>query len=209
MVDEVYNAILDRLTCLDIAPGSKIVVDSLAREIGVSQTPVREALGRLEADGLVTKSHLIGHRASPQLTRRQVEQLFEIRLLLEPAGAGAAAVLMTEPVLDELHRLNAEMAALRDNAQHAYGEFARKDAEFHAVLAQASGNGFLADALDRLHTHIHIFRLVRNSRITSEAIDEHEAILAGLNARDQNAAFEAMQHHIICSRDRILPMVSE
>ena len=77
LVSDVYNAILDRITGLEIEPGARITVDTLARELGVSQTPVREALSRLEAEGLVLKTHLIGHRALPQLTRAQVEQLFE------------------------------------------------------------------------------------------------------------------------------------
>jgi len=91
LVGEVYNAILDRITSLEIVPGARINMDTLARELGVSPTPVREALSRLEAEGLVLKTHLVGHRALPQLTREQVEQLFELRLLIEPAGAAMAA----------------------------------------------------------------------------------------------------------------------
>ena len=182
LVSDVYNAILDRITGLEIEPGARITVDTLARELGVSQTPVREALSRLEAEGLVLKTHLIGHRALPQLTRAQVEQLFELRLLIEPAGAAMAA--------RHTRRSGAGRAGSppcgdgRPSGRPAptYSEFARKDAEFHATIAQASGNAFLADALARLRTHVHIFRLVSHVRVTAEAICEHTELLAALAA---------------------------
>ena len=72
---------------LRIAPGSRITVDNLVRELNVSQTPIREALGRLEGEGLVIKTHLIGYSAAPQISRRRFDELYELRLLLEPEAA--------------------------------------------------------------------------------------------------------------------------
>src|SRR4051794_29414531 len=177
---EVYDAILDRITSLEIAPGARINVDTLARELAVSQTPVREALSRLEAEGLVLKTHLVGHRAAPQLTRTQIEQLFELRLLIEPAGTAMAARRLSAQSRETLSRLHAEMGGLPYKSAPAYSEFARKDAEFHATISEASGNAFLADALARLRTHVHIFRLVFHTRVTTEAIGEHTELLAAL-----------------------------
>jgi len=68
LAGDVYEAIFAQLMSLKIAPGARITVDSLAREFNVSQTPIREALGRLEGEGLVLKTHLIGFRAAPQIT---------------------------------------------------------------------------------------------------------------------------------------------
>ena len=76
---------------LEIAPGARILIDALARELDVSQTPVREALSRLEREGLVRKAHLIGYSAAPQLSRKRFDDLFGFRLLLEPEGARLAA----------------------------------------------------------------------------------------------------------------------
>ena len=207
LVTEVYNAILDRITLLQIPPGARITVDSLARELGVSQTPIREAISRLEAEGLVLKTHLVGPHAAPQLGRAQVEQLFELRLLIEPAGAALAAVHATARDREVLRGLHDEMVGLRDKPLPAYGEFARKDAEFHAVIAAASGNAFLADALAKLHTHVHIFRLVFNTRVTSEAITEHADLLAALLRGDAPASQQAMRAHILASRARILGLL--
>ncbi len=208
LVDEVYEAVLDRLMGLTIAPGSKITVDSLARELGVSQMPIREALSRLEAEGLVLKTHLIGYSAAPQLSSKDVDNLFELRLLLEPAAAAKAAAHIDKARLAILYRLQSEMAGLRDMQFPAYGQFARKDAEFHACIAFASENPLLVEALARLHTHVHIFRLVFHARVTSEAIDEHASILEALEKRDPAAAEAAMRSHVTASRHRILTLVN-
>jgi DNA-binding GntR family transcriptional regulator len=209
LTSEVYNAILDRITTAEIAPGARINVDTLARELGVSQTPVREALSRLEAEGLVLKTHLIGHRAAPQLTRPQIEQLFELRLLIEPAGAAMAARGLGAQSRAVLGRLHAEMSGLPNKSLPAYSEFARKDAEFHAVIGQASGNEFLADALTRLRTHVHIFRLVFHIRVTTEAIAEHTELLAALERGDAAGSKKSMREHILASRSRVLTLLPQ
>ncbi|WP_245518444.1 GntR family transcriptional regulator, partial [Mesorhizobium sp. M1C.F.Ca.ET.189.01.1.1] len=91
LAEDVYEAIFAQLMSLKIAPGSRITVDNLVKEFDVSHTPIREALGRLEGEGLVLKTHLIGYRAAPQITRRRFDELYEMRLLLEPHGAAKAA----------------------------------------------------------------------------------------------------------------------
>ena len=207
LVTDVYNAILDRITCLEIAPGARITVDNLARELGVSQTPIREALSRLEAEGLVLKTHLVGFSAAPQLTRIEVKQLFEVRLLIEPTGAAKAASRLTDKHQKMLHALHNDMTSSRDNHFPAYGEFARKDAEFHAVIASASENPLLADTLAKLHSHVHIFRLVHHARVTSEAIAEHQAILTALARKDARSSKTAMRDHILASQARILTLL--
>jgi DNA-binding GntR family transcriptional regulator len=207
LTSEVYTAILDRITSLEIAPGARINVDTLARELGVSQTPIREALSRLEAEGLVHKTHLIGHRAGPQLTRAEIGQLFELRLLIEPAGAAMAARKLTDPSREVLGRLHAQMRGRPNKPAPTYAEFARMDAEFHAVIATASGNAFLADALAKLRTHVHIFRLVPHTRVTSEAVGEHAQLLAALQRGDAAGSRKAMREHILASRSRVLTLL--
>lgn len=206
LTDGVYEAILDRITSLEIAPGARINVDTLARELGVSQTPIREALSRLEAEGLVLKTHLIGHHAGPKLTREQTEQLFQLRLLIEPAGAGLAAERLTPEARERLRQLHDEMSNVSRVPRPTYSEFARKDAAFHGVIAEASGNAFLAQTLAKLHTHVHIFRLVIHARVTVEAIAEHGDLLAALLRGDAQQSESSMRAHILASRDRILTL---
>lgn len=203
--DEVYNVIFGQLMSLQIAPGARITVDNLARELGVSQTPIREALGRLESDGLVFKTHLIGYSAAPQLNQKQFEDLYELRLLLEPHAAARAATAMTAEGVTALAALEDRMSAKSsDEAQAAYGAFAQLDTEFHSLIAQAGGNELIEEALSRLHTHVHLFRLMYHSRVTEEALGEHAAIIAALRARDADAAAEAMRNHVERSRSRFV-----
>src|SRR6202012_3446048 len=89
--NDVYEALLTRLISLKIPPGARINVDALAKDIGVSQTPIRAALVRLEAEGLVVKIHLVGYSAAPLPSRRRFEQMYELRVLLEPVAATRAA----------------------------------------------------------------------------------------------------------------------
>src|SRR5580658_3835392 len=81
LTEEVYNRIRGDIMSLRIPPNTRIFVDYLARELGVSQTPIREALSMLEAVGLVTKRHFIGYCTAPEFNREQYRRLFEIRLL--------------------------------------------------------------------------------------------------------------------------------
>lgn len=208
--DEVYEALLAQLISLKIAPGSRIAVDALVRELGVSQTPIRAALIRLETEGLVVKTHHVGYSAAPMPTRARFEQMYEIRLLLEPHGAAQAAARLTRRERDELGRLAAEMAdPPKRDAKVAYGKFAVLDAQFHAWIAQASGNDLLSEALSRLYAHTHLFRLRFHSHVTEEATKEHAAIVDALVAGQPEAAAQAMREHILSSRARMAPYFEE
>ena len=206
VVDGVYDNIYHRLMSLEIAPGSRFPIDVLAREIGVSQTPVREALSRLEREGLVRKEHLVGYSAAPQWARKQFEDLYAFRLLLEPEGARLAAFNMTPDALRELETAAADMgngdAPVDRNTR--YSRFARADANFHDDIMRIAGNDIIRSTLVNQHVHLHIFRLMFHTRVTQEALEEHEALLAAFRAGDPEAAYNAMRVHIERSRDRLL-----
>lgn len=205
--EEVYQAIFARLMALKVPPGARITVDGLAREFNVSQTPVREALGRLESEGLVIKTHLVGYSAAPQISHRRFTELYELRLLLEPDAARKAAVTMTDAALQELTEA-AEMMSRAGGADERarYSQFAREDAAFHDKILAVAGNEMIRETLAHQHTHFHIFRLLFHSRVTEEALDEHAAILAAFARRDPDEAARAMRTHIERSRDRLLPV---
>ena len=206
LAEDVYDAIFNQLMALRIAPGSRITVDAFVKEFNVSHTPIREALGRLEGEGLVVKQHLVGYRAAPQITRRRFDELYELRLLLEPDGAAKAAATMDEERLAILYELAGGMA-LRDGADSrlSYSSFARQDALFHNRIMEFAGNELIREMLNFQHTHFHIFRLMFHWRVTEEALDEHQALLDAFAARDPEAARLAMHRHIEHSRDRLLP----
>lgn len=203
---DVYEAIFAQLMSLKIAPGARITVDNLVKEFNVSQTPIREALGRLEGEGLVVKQHLIGFRAAPQITRRRFDELYEMRLLLEPHAARAAVAALDADRLAALGDAAGVMARREGKDDRArYSSFARQDAAFHDMILGFAGNELIRQTLAFQHTHFHIFRLMFHARVTEEALDEHEAILAAFSAGNPDAAERAMRMHIEHSRDRLLP----
>jgi DNA-binding GntR family transcriptional regulator len=205
LAEDVYGAIFNKLMSLDIAPGSRITVDGLVRELAVSHTPIREALGRLEGEGLVVKTHLVGYSASPQITRRHFEELYELRLLLEPDAARRAAQQAGQAQVGKLRETAEQMRKLdSQKGRRSYSGFARLDADFHDQIIAVAGNALIRDTLSHLHTHFHIFRLMFHARVTEEALDEHDALLAALDAGDGEGAALAMRRHIERSRERLL-----
>ena len=206
LAGEVYEAIFAQLMSLRIAPGARITVDSLVRELNVSQTPIREALGRLEGEGLVLRTHLVGYRATPQIPRARFDEIYELRLMLEPEAAAKTAAGMDDSRFLTLQGLARGMVGNSSNdEQIRYSDFARKDAEFHDRVLEFAGNGLIRETLRLQHAHFHIFRLMYHWRVTAEALDEHDAIMDAFRRRSPEAAREAMRAHINNSRNRLLP----
>ncbi len=199
--DEVYKTIYAQLMSQEILPGSRISIDNLARELGVSQTPIREALSRLEAQGLVVKTHLIGFSATSQIDRERFEQLYDLRLLLEPFAARKAAEHITPEQFDALRRLADEMSGMGPG-RVSYSDFAGLDSQFHDLVAQASGNVLVQETLANLHIHMHLFRLFHHRQAASTANTEHAALIAALEARDADRAEAVMRAHIEQSHER-------
>jgi DNA-binding GntR family transcriptional regulator len=210
LVEEVLSRIREDIISLWIPPDTRISVDNLVRELGVSQTPIREALSMLEAMGLVVKQHFAGYYTAPKLNRSEFEQLYEMRLLVEPYAARQAAVKMSDEALKELCELVGRMDPSQAAGSHeSYERFAHEDSEFHAMIAEGSGNMLISEALARLYTHLHIFRLRFHEEVTNEAFNEHGRIIEALLARDPDAAELAMRSHIKRSYDRLARFTEE
>ncbi len=202
LVEEVYSRVRAEIMSLAIPPDTRVTIESLARRLGVSQTPVREALSMLEAKGLVTKQQFIGYCTAPILNRTQFEEIHEIRLLLEPYAARQAAEKMSGEQVEGLRRLLEQMAPDGDATRSSYDRFAEQDSDFHERIALATGNMLIADSLARMHIHLHIFRLCFRSKIASDAHDEHAGLVAAIAARDGAGAEEAMRTHLRNSHQR-------
>ena len=195
--DAVYAAIFERIMALEITPGERISVDAVARQLGVSQTPIREAMARLESEGLVRKTPLVGYSATARLTTAELTDLYEMRLQLEPFAARKCAALMPEAVIEQLEALCQDMADLAGKeGAAAYAQFAQLDMAFHDQIAVSAGNALVAEALGRLHTHVHLFRLQAQAKVPDAANAEHAQLVAAIRARDGDRAKAAMRDHI-------------
>jgi len=206
--DDIYEVLLARLISLKIPPGARISIDRLARELGASQTPIRAALIRLEAEGLIVKTHLIGYSATDIPSPQHFRETFQIRLLLEPHAAAQAATRLDARERQDLRSLVDTMfEPSRDDEKLAYGKFAHWDARFHRLIAMAGGGQVMAEILDRLHTHMHLFRVLFHSSVTQEAIKEHEELGDALIRGDADRARTAMKRHVQLSLKRIAPVL--
>lgn len=209
LVELAYEQLLSMLVTMKIAPGAHIGIEALARQLDISQTPIREALTLLEAQKLAYKIPNVGFRAAELLTRREVHDLFELRLLIEPAAAAFAAQKAEDGALARLAGLAGEMSDAQTGNELAYAQFAEGDARLHHLVASASGNRFIAETVEGLHAHLHIFRFLFKTNATTKALQEHEAIISALLARDPVAAERAMRAHLEASRARMNVVLEE
>jgi DNA-binding GntR family transcriptional regulator len=204
--DSVYEDIKAMVMDHEIAPGARVGIEALARTLNVSPTPVREALARLEADGLVVKRSRSGYRATELLTRQGVEELFEMRLLLEPRAAALAALHAEDTQLDAIEAILEDMQSHPGPAgpYAVYRDFAALDQRFHDAIAQAAHRPLLADAVERLHSHLHIFRLSSLHSEGDPTMAEHERVVRAILRRRAERAAEAMADHLTRSLERQL-----
>lgn len=208
--DDVYETVKGLIMDSVVEPGTRLNIDALTRELGISQTPIRESLARLESDGLVIKEPLRGYRVSSRLTREEFEDLFEYRLLIEPWAAGRAAE-RTAP--DDLARLKDEMLSYTDVPDRpdydSYKAMAAHDQRFHDLVLELSGNDTARQSFARTHCHLHLFRLYYGGGIATKALREHKTIVAAVRKGDPQEAAAAMRTHIEASRARLRPVFDQ
>jgi DNA-binding GntR family transcriptional regulator len=206
--DDVYEAVKRLIMEHELAPGDRLNIDALARELAVSPTPVRESLARLEADGLVRKRPLAGYTVSPLLTRREFTDMFDMRLVLEGAAARWAAQRADPAGRTAITGESATMAPVippGQDGRRTYSTFTALDARFHDLIADAAGNPLLREAIQRLHAHLHLHRLYFPYAQSGTTNEEHRRIAAAIQAGDGDAAETAMHTHLAAARLRHLP----
>ncbi|MEV0290349.1 GntR family transcriptional regulator [Kribbella sp. NPDC050820] len=204
LADDVYEVIKGLIMDMEFPPSARINVDALARRLGVSITPIREALSRLESDGLVEKQPLKGIFTTPLLSEQEFEDMYELRLYLEPAAAGRAAQRLSTGIGQRLRTLLDELPA--ETSLTGYDGFRAlmlHDAVFHQAIHVASGNQMVTQALARLHCHLHLFRFGYESATGEATVKEHRALYQAIASGDTDAAVNAMTVHLESARDRL------
>jgi DNA-binding GntR family transcriptional regulator len=203
LADDVHDVIVDMLMNHTLGPGSRLNIDALARTLGVSPTPVREALARVEAEGLVLKEPRRGYMVAPLIKLGDLRLLIDLRLLVEPAAAAAAAERAAPAEARALQEL-ARSGGAGDSDDPAMNRLDMLyDARFHDSLARLSGNHWLWESLARLRSHLHMYRLYNHVRQAAPTSSEHIAIADAVAARDPDAAAAAMRTHLDTAMRRI------
>jgi DNA-binding GntR family transcriptional regulator len=208
-----YRRLLEEIRSGALSPGARLRETDLADRLGISRTPVREAIRQLEADGLVT--HMPRQGATIRaLDYGEVIELYEMRAVLEGTAARLAARAASAIELEELAALNDELAAAPP------GPLARElNRQFHRTLLDAARNRFLVKSMSVLQKTLLILgpSTLAEAERAADAVEEHAAILRGLEARDGPAAEMVMRGHIEAAlksriksmRGREIPMEEE
>ena len=200
LVDQVRESIQSAITSGRLDPGDRLREIPLSKHFGVSTTPVREALRRLESDGLVQ----VHPRRGAVVTALQdgvVADLYDLRLVLE-AEALRLAVARTDLELGPVYGLLGELERLVDVGDAAFAEV---DVQFHRAIDDLGGNRELAAEAERIHRRIQAAR-VRASvpgrlRI---AQDQHAEIVEALRKREPDLVQEAVRRHITSAKENVL-----
>lgn len=187
-----YRQLLAEIRQGRLLPGARLRETELAERLGISRTPVREAIRQLEADGLVI--HLPRQGASIRgLDHAEVIELYEMRGVLEGTAARLAARMALPVEIEELAALNAELAAA------ALGPPAQEmNRQFHRTLLDAARNRYLVKSVSALQKTLLILGPTTLSEPERQAgaVAEHQAVIAALTARDPDAAERAMRAHV-------------
>jgi DNA-binding GntR family transcriptional regulator len=190
---QMYDLLRDRILSGEIPGGAHIAQSALSEEMGISRIPIRDALQRLESDGLVTGDD-IGRYTVVPFTAEDAEEIYAMRRKLEPFAVEVAAAKLTESGLAQLKALQAELTqAARERDLKRYTEL---NVEFHTALYEASGMRRLVRIIRGLWRGVpQMTPIVLEGRITRSQ-REHDEILKRLSERDGPGAAAALERHI-------------
>jgi DNA-binding GntR family transcriptional regulator len=204
LTDQVTSILQERILDRAYAPGERLNIDALSREFSVSSSPIREALTRLSAVGLVTATSFAGFSVTPVPSRHWFEQLRDFRIIAEGAAARELARRRSPEALARMTESLQSMEGETFGTQaRDFIPLSRADEIFHEAMLDASGNEILAQSVRGLRPHLHHARLFsRVPQFIEPLIAEHRAILDAIVAGDPDAAGAALEAHLVASWER-------
>ena len=197
MRDQIYDALRESIVKNAYGPNSVLPIDKLAEDFGVSATPVREALVRLEAEGLVT---LIPNKGA-MVTDIKAEDIlnnWEMRQLLEPYAAGKSTGLIPE---SEIEEIRTEILSMKQSA-FDNDRYVAADTRMHEILYIHLPNTFLKDTIRRVHQMSSRIRYFpedsqpMHEQVVNEVVQEHLSIIDALRTRDSARIADSVQIHL-------------
>ncbi len=192
LTEQVYEQLIGLLIAGELRPGDVITERRMAERLNASRTPIREALGRLEAEGLVYKQPSRGVTVSPFSTEAFVD-ILNVRRLLEAEAAylaaGKIAPERIEAIREALHTLGR-------NPRPTLAEIWAVDDMLHGDIADAAGNALMAAMIRDLRRRTHVFNAYRNPVTPRFSVEENTKLLDAVAGKDRDAARAAMSAHI-------------
>jgi DNA-binding GntR family transcriptional regulator len=198
--DQIYEIIREMILRREIEPGQKIVEEELAGKIGVSRTPLREALCRLENEGII---NFIPRRGAfvRELTRETLIEVLELREVLEGLVTRLAVEYMDGDTLAELQKCLDDIHNTPDHGAHLI-KYTHADETFHKLLLSVCPNRMLKSSMSTINMHLQFIR-IRTVVIPDRAkktVEEHYQILAAIQQKDADLAETLMRKHIASVR---------
>lgn len=200
--DMAYDAIRRRMLAGEFSPGAHLPEEELAAAIGVSRTPVREALRRLHAEGLV---EFVANRGAhvASWTDQDLDEIFDLRALLESHGAGLAATRICPEDVERLRMLAESMEAI---GADDLDKVASLNAEFHETVLAAAGNRRLVALLSAVVQTPLVHRTFRHygTEALQRSFAHHRELVAALSAHDTAWAQAVMRAHVLAARSVLI-----
>lgn len=200
--DDLVGQIRDLIVEGELAPETRIHEGQLGQALGVSRTPLREALKFLASEGLI---ELVPGRGAVvrRLTPRDVRDMMDVLAALETTAARLACRRATEAEIGDLRRLHDEMMGFYASRQRL--EYYKRNQAIHAAIAALSGNAFLAATHEGIQSRLRRIRFVGNEEPGrwAGAVAEHEEMIAALEARDADRLVEVIARHLDATWDRV------
>jgi DNA-binding GntR family transcriptional regulator len=199
--DQTYDIIKNMIILREIEPGKKINEEHIAKEIQVSRTPIREALCRLENEGIVK---IIPRRGAfvSDLTETNVKEILLIREVLEGLAVRLAVENMDEEMFEKLRKALEKVSILPEEDRDLIN-YTRSEVDFHALLLSASNNQMLKNMMEIVNAHLQIIRLrtVVIPERAQKTVEEHQQILKAIENGDAATAEELMRKHVRSVRE--------
>lgn len=184
------------------ASGDQLVESELARELGLSRSPIREALYLLEQEGLIVRYPRRGAFVRG-LSRRETEEIYSLRMVLEGFAVERALPNMTSERADHLRRLVQKMHEIAKTGDAV--AFSQVDVEFHDYICKISDHRVLQHVFSSLHTRTFQYMTEASQLgVLTSIAQDHEDLFRHILGGDSKDAVEAMQQHVLASADRLL-----
>ncbi|MBF0706063.1 GntR family transcriptional regulator [Pseudalkalibacillus hwajinpoensis] len=179
-----YESIRDKVLNGEIAGGTKLVEEKLAKDLGVSRTPIREAIRKLEQEDLIQDKRVV------LPTEKDLREIFQVRILLEGFAARASATYMSEEAIEELQK------CVDIGRNGTTEEIMKANKAFHEIILDTNNNKVMIKIMDRMQSIIYLFRKTVVYHKRPHLIDEHEQICNAIRNRNPEEAEELMKKHL-------------
>lgn len=206
--DVVFHTLREAILKGDLKPGERLMELQLAEKLGVSRTPIREAIRMLEQEGLAVTMPRKGAEVA-KMTLKDMEDVLEIREALDELAVKVACTRITE---EQLQKLRNSAARFEESTKTGnLKSIAEEDVSFHDIIYEATGNPKLVNLLNNLREQIYRYRVeyLKDSSNYPILVREHQAIIDALKEKDEQRVVTAMHEHVSNQAAAVKDMIQQ